>query len=137
MPSTPITGASGAQPTYSPGATEKKSGFLGKDDFMKLLSTQLRMQDPQAPSDINQTTQQMTQFSIVEQLMNLNEGMKVQQSLAGQSQAMALLGKTVSWIASDGTTKSGLVDRVDVTGGLPTLHIGEEEVDPGFITSVS
>jgi flagellar basal-body rod modification protein FlgD len=127
----------GAQPTYSTGTTEKKSGFLGKDDFLKLLATQLKMQDPQAPSDINQTTQQMTQFSIVEQLMTMNEGMSVQQTLAGQTQAMSLIGKTVSWLAADGTAKSGVVDRVDVAGGVPTLHVGEDEVAPGFLTSVS
>src|SRR3712207_5077709 len=99
MPSTPVTGMSGYQPTPSAtpttsAATKTKPGTVGKDDFLKLLTAQLKMQDPSSPTDITQMTQQMTQFSIVEQLMSLNESMTAQKSATAQAQALGLLGKT-------------------------------------------
>jgi flagellar basal-body rod modification protein FlgD len=138
MATSAMTGMTGAQPTMSSAtSTDKKPGVMGKDDFLKLLTAQLRMQDPQAPNDINQTTQQMTQFSIVEQLMTLNDAMKGQQLATAQSQAMALLGKTVTWEAADGTTNTGLVEHVSVAGGTSMLHIGGQEVNPATVSSVS
>ena len=138
MPSTPVTGMSGYQPTTSTtSTTEKKPGTVGKDDFLKLLTAQLKMQDPSSPTDMTQMTQQMTQFSIVEQLMSLNESMTAQKAATSQSQALALLGKTVAWEAEDGSTKSGVVERVAVAGGSPVLRIGDQEVNPGQVSSVT
>jgi flagellar hook assembly protein FlgD len=64
---------------------------FGKDAFMKLLVEQMRHQSPTDPSDGQQWINQMTQFSMLEQM---------QQQSAGQvkSNAAAYLGKTVSWL---------------------------------------
>jgi len=45
---------------------------LGKDDFMNLLLKQLSYQDPLNPMDSTQFTSQMTQFSSLEKLENIN-----------------------------------------------------------------
>jgi flagellar basal-body rod modification protein FlgD len=140
MPTAAVTGMSGYQPTSSTtstAATQTKPGTVGKDDFLKLLTAQLKMQDPSSPTDMTQMTNQMTQFSIVEQLMSLNESMTAQKTATAQSQALSLLGKTVTWEAEDGTTQAGVVEHVAVAGGSPVLHIGDREVDPGLVSSVS
>ena len=96
---------------------------LGKDAFMKLLVEQLRNQSPDNASDPNAFMNQMTQFSILEQLQNQSK-VQAQQSAAG------LLGHT-------GKAVDGTVDAVDYTGGTPTLTIaGKDGIDPAKVFNV-
>jgi len=54
----------------------KKNDVLGKDDFLRLLVTQLQYQDPLNPADSAQFTAQLAQFSSLEQLGNINDNAK-------------------------------------------------------------
>lgn len=66
--------ATGNVNTTSSAAQGKTS--LGKDDFMKLMISQLKNQDPLNPMDGTAFSAQLAQFSSLEQLTNLNEYMK-------------------------------------------------------------
>jgi flagellar basal-body rod modification protein FlgD len=44
---------------------------MNKDDFLKLLMTQLKNQDPLQPMDTNQISSQLAQFSSIEQLVDI------------------------------------------------------------------
>jgi len=71
---------------------------FGKEDFMKILLKQLNYQDPLNPMDSTQFTSQLTQFSSLEQLTNLNTTLEnvlaFQQSIQNAS-ITDLIGRTV------------------------------------------
>ena len=54
------------------------SDIMGKDDFLQLLTTQLKYQDPLNPMDNTQFAAQLAQFSSLESLNNINESQKDQ-----------------------------------------------------------
>ena len=64
---------------------------LGKDDFLKLLVTQLRHQDPSDPVKDQKFIAQMAQFSSLEQMQNISQGVA---KLANR-QAYTLVGQYV------------------------------------------
>src|SRR5213592_1147737 len=104
-------------PSATPSTDKKTTGSqdaFGKDAFMKLLVEQMRHQSPTDPSDGQQWINQMTQFSMLEQM---------QQQSAGQvkSNAASYLGKTVTWLDAKGQSGQGLVEKVDFSGAEPTL----------------
>ena len=90
------------------------------DTFLQLLTTQLKNQNPLDPLDTNQFTQQLVQFSGVEQQLKTNdflEAMMTSTQNANNSQAVSYIGKMVT--ASG--VKSELVD------GAATWHFAVDE----------
>ena len=68
------------------------------DQFLTLLTTQLKNQDPLSPMDSAQFTQQLVQFAGVEQQINANKNLETLISLQKSSQVMGaldLMGKKV------------------------------------------
>lgn len=57
-------------------SAEKTASTLGKDEFMQLLVTQLRYQDPLSPQDNQQMAAQMAQFSSLESLQNVQKSIE-------------------------------------------------------------
>src|SRR5258706_14487513 len=66
--------------------------------FLKLLTTQLKNQDPLSPLDSNQFTQQIVQMTGVEQQLYSNQLLEqlVAGGGAGLSGSVGLIGKTVA-----------------------------------------
>lgn len=82
--------------------TSSPKTILGKDDFLKMLVTQLRHQDPLNPMDGTEFAAQLAQFSSVEQLANINtnlsESVAVNQLLTqavSNTMSAALIGHEV------------------------------------------
>jgi flagellar basal-body rod modification protein FlgD len=119
-----------AAQTLAATGSASQAGALGKDDFLKILVGQLKHQDPMNPSTDQDFLGQMAQFSMVEQVSNLAQTMKVGQS-------MALIGKTVTYRQADGTTASGVVEKVTIEGQNLKLTIGGTAgIDSTTVTEV-
>ncbi|MFD0616717.1 flagellar hook capping FlgD N-terminal domain-containing protein [Paenibacillus sp. GCM10027629] len=119
-------------PNYSPtnvaAAAKKEQSSLGKDDFFKILVTQMTNQDPTQPLNDREMIAQMAQFSSVEQLMNINKLLtSMQQSLGSSS---GLIGKQISWKTEGDKpeTKSGIVESIIIRDGIQYAKVGTDEI---------
>ena len=107
---------------------------LDKDDFLKILITQLTHQDPTAPMKDTEFVAQMAQFSTLEQMSNMNAEMAKVFNLINSSQAMAILGKRVE-ITAGNREITGIVEKV--TGGeYPQLLVDGRYYDYANLKSV-
>lgn len=68
----PIYQTASVGPPQIGGQTKKDGSKLGKDEFLKLLTNQLRYQDPSNPMKGAEFASQLAQFSSVEQLANIS-----------------------------------------------------------------
>ena len=78
--------------------TTNSNEELGKNDFLNLLVTQLKHQDPLNPMDSADFTAQLAQFSSLEQLENANSNLETlitAQVDMTSDQALSYIGKTV------------------------------------------
>lgn len=105
------------------------SSNMGKNDFLQLLVTQLRYQDPSSPVDNQQMAAQLAQFSSLEQMTNVS-------SATNGVQAFGLIGKM---IYAESTTDTGSGKKTTpVTGQVSMVkRSGSDyyvEVDTGVQT---
>src|SRR4030042_3122841 len=68
---------------------------LGKDEFLKLLITELKHQDPTNPMQDREFIAQMAQFSSLEQMLNFNTNMKKLLENSAFQSTYSLLGLNV------------------------------------------
>ena len=87
-----------------------KAQSMGKEDFLKMLVAQLKNQDPLNPMSGTDFATQLAQFSSLEQLTNLNQGitnMGLYQSSQANLQAVNLIGKEVTAGKGNGFVADG------------------------------
>lgn len=84
------------------------SNTLGKDDFLKLLITQLSNQDPTNPMEDTEFISQMAQFSSLEQMTNMSNAFSKMSEFLNSQEAASTIGKTVELNIGD-TTTTGIV----------------------------
>lgn len=98
--STKSTG-SGSTTKTSSSATGIANNF---DQFLTLLTTQLKNQSPLDPMDTNQFTQQLVQFAGVEQQLKTNDTLSSLLSLSAASTATNAVGFMGATVTADGAT---------------------------------
>ena len=101
--------------------TERKVGSeLGKEEFLQLLVTQMKYQDPLEPTDNTEYVSQLAQFSELEQMQNLN-------STTSNTSAFTLVGKEVyiedQSEAGDVTKVQGTVEYVSIQNGKAYVSV--------------
>ncbi len=109
--------------------TPVKKDVLGKEDFLKMLTAQMKFQNPLEPMKDNEFIGQMTQFSSLEQLQNMNDllGQNTQWNMLlsqtiNNTMATSLIGKTVTADASVTTVGDGTVTPITFSSGVFALN---------------
>lgn len=119
---------------------ERDPSALGKDQFLKLLITQLRHQDPISPVEDKEFIAQLAQFSSLEQMQSLNSNMEMmmlsQQKLTSLGQATQMIGKEVELFTREGESIFGTVTGVQFKDGWPLIKVDGKLYDFGDIITI-
>lgn len=106
----------------------KTGDTLGKDDFLNLLMTQLKNQDPSSPMDNTQFISQMATFSSLEQMVNIGKQLdkiietNTKSSLVSGSE---LIGKQVTWKNEDEQEITAIVKSVLMKDGQVQFEVND------------
>ncbi|MDR2257739.1 MAG: flagellar hook assembly protein FlgD [Treponema sp.] len=112
----------------------KTQQSLGRDDFLKILITQLSYQDPTAPMEDKEFIAQMAQFSSLEQMTSMaGDFAKLTQMLMA-GEATSALGKSVE-IADGEKVIQGRVNAVN-RGQIPEILVNGENYPWEKVTRV-
>lgn len=127
---------------------------LGKTDFLQLLVTKLKYQDPLKPLTDESFIADLAQFSSLEQMQNLNTSFSSQAStmealnknlislilMQNTTQAASLIGKTVKLEVpiGDGTYSyvTGTVDIVRFVDGQPKIVVNGNEYALSYVKEI-
>ncbi len=117
-------------------APSPASSTLNQDDFLKLLTAQLKHQDPLNPVDSTNFTSQLAQFSTLSGVQQLNTSTQQMLQLQQISQGVSLVGKTVRYGDTDANAVRGNVDAVNLQSGKLLLQIGGKSVSSDQVRSI-
>ncbi len=95
-PSAPTAGTTGT-------VADRKMLAQNFDQFLTLLTAQLKNQDPTSPMDTNQFTSQLVQFASVEQQMKQNETLTNLVSNTNNTNAIGALNFVGHYVTASGT----------------------------------
>jgi flagellar basal-body rod modification protein FlgD len=107
---------------------------LGRDDFLKILLTQLSHQDPTAPMQDKEFIAQMAQFSSLEQMNNMAADFAKMAKLLRGTEAAGALGKAVELNLEDETVQ-GVVQAV-TRDEMPQILVNGRFYDWDQVTTV-
>ncbi|MDQ0230530.1 flagellar hook assembly protein FlgD [Metabacillus malikii] len=113
---------------------------LGKDEFLKILMTQLQNQDPLNPMEDKEFIAQMAQFSTLEQTTNMASTLEKFINLQSGDSLLKyseMIGKNIEW-KSDAESGSGIIKSIKKTeaGIMLELESGKE-INSSLVTKVS
>ena len=106
---------------------------VGKDQFLQLLVTQMRNQNPLEPASDTEWISQLANFSSLEAMQNMSSTMT-------GTQAMSMVGKYVDIVSKTDSGKtaseSGYVDFVNVKDGNVQVSVGGKLYDAADVVNV-
>ena len=107
---------------------------LGKEDFLKILLTQLSHQDPTAPMEDKEFIAQMAQFSSLEQMTNMAADFSKMARMLRSTEASGSLGKSVEIDLEDATIH-GVVQAV-TRDEMPQVFVNGNFYDWDLVSTV-
>src|SRR3954465_3084474 len=123
-------------PAYTKTSNEPSSS-LDKNGFLKMLTEQMKNQDPTSGQDPNQYFQTISQMTTVEQLTNLATASTAALSRQKDANSTGLIGKSVTYPGKDGIPVTGTVQSVQLSAkNGPSLTVaGVAGVSPDLVTN--
>lgn len=122
---TTITANSALDALASGQKGQTANGLMDQNAFLKLMTTQLKTQDPFNPVDNAQMVAQMAQFSSVAGISEINQSLK---SIASDI-AAARVGDAASWIGRAALVQSDTAAQLSNGGYAGEIELPEDATD--------
>jgi flagellar basal-body rod modification protein FlgD len=116
------TGYNPATANTPPGSSRIPQKALGQADFLKLLTVQLKSQDPMKPMEDTSFMAQMAQFSALQQSSQMATDISNLHSDFALQSASGMIGRQVTLNTKNGLV-TGLVQSVDATTGTVNVNV--------------
>ncbi|MFJ7726509.1 flagellar hook assembly protein FlgD [Neobacillus sp. NPDC097160] len=131
-----VTTVSKNNSLYNNTKSFEQKNILGKDDFLRILVTQLSNQDPSSPLQDKDFIAQLATFSSLEQMTNLNKSFEKFAS-SQMNQYTAAIGKEISWTPEGSLSPlTGVVTGVSSQDGNYYYIVGNEKVPTESVTEI-
>lgn len=117
----PTTSTSAAENAAASEPAVTRKDQMGKAEFLQLLVTQLRYQDPMNPMDDREFATQLAQFSSLDKMTEQTKWSKM-------TYGLELVGQKVIYSKDDGGTGTGVVKALRMADGNPKLSLGDTEI---------
>lgn len=125
--------------TQSQGSISEATG-MNKDMYLKLFLEQLKNQNPFQTMESSEMMQQMSQLGFMEQVENMKQSVQMMNTLSTNNlfiQGAELLGKDISYLATDGSMETGTPSSVRIKDGTIEYLVGEKYVTASSIQEVN
>lgn len=109
---------------------------VSRDDFMKILVTELSNQDPLEPMDNSQFLDQLIGLQTLEQSAAMTDNLRSFQNFMEMSYGSSLVGKSVKALGNDGTTIEGVVSKVVLENGKASVVVGNQKVPVSAVREI-
>lgn len=117
--------------------TTASKGAMGVEDFLKLITAQMKNMDPMGENsaDSGEYISQMAQFTMLEQLGNLTESLSNLSVLSQQQISFSMVGKTAT--VNDGEDEiQGVVEKVRYRNGYAYPVINGTEYPMSSVSEI-
>jgi flagellar basal-body rod modification protein FlgD len=136
LPTGTTTGA--ASGTSTTNGSDSGLNGLSTADFLNLFIKQLQNQDPLNPTSSDQFLTRTAQFSQVQGITQLNQNISQMLSRQQLTQGADLIGKKVTYVASDGGgSQTGVDSGVSMSNGQAQLTVGSAKVALSQVQNVT
>ncbi|HLJ11075.1 MAG TPA: flagellar hook capping FlgD N-terminal domain-containing protein [Planctomycetaceae bacterium] len=131
--------AASGNSTSNNGNTTGQSGFaaLTSQDFLTMLITELKNQDPTQPVSNSELLQQLSQMQALTSNVELNTTLKTFAANQQVSSGASFLGKVVTGTDANNQPVSGIADNVFLQNGTLMIGIGSSSISIANVTGVS
>ena len=126
--------------TSSTNSSSTGSQDITVDDFLQIMAAELQNQNPLGSdgggSSNTDYISQLAQFTMLEQMSNISDGLDLLTFMSQQQYSFNLIGKEVTLQEEDGTV-SGTVDKVKFENGYAILVVNDKEYYLGSVIEVN
>ena len=128
---TGATSAAGSSPVTASGRAS-----ITREQFLKILTSELTSQDPLEPLKNSDFVQQLVGLQSLEQSATLTDSLASFEKFMQMSSGSAMIGKSVKGLAANGQEVSGVVSKVVLENGNVSLMVGTQKLPVNSVTEI-